>query len=172
VNWFQKAAEQGYADAQYKLGVAYDFGRGVPQNYAAAKSWFQKAAEQGNAAAQSDLGFMYVKGHGVPQDYAAAMTWFQKAAEQGNATAQFNLGNMYFRGRGVPQDYVLAQMWFILAAAVGESSAAQYMTPAQIAEAQKLAREWKPTAWIEVPHGPLPEELGRLRPWRASATPT
>ena len=59
---------------------------------------------------------------------------------------------MYAEGRGVPQDFVSAHMWFNLAAAQGEKNAAEYrekvadgMTPAQTAEAQKLAREWKPT---------------------------
>ncbi len=76
----------------------------------------------------------------------------KKAAEQGDEVAQFSLGDMYESGTGVPQDYVLAHMWFNLAAAKGYPFArdrrdylAQYMTPDQIAEAQRLAREWKPT---------------------------
>ena len=63
-----------------------------------------------------------------------------------------NLGVMYAEGRGVPQDYVRAHMWFNLSAAKGEQRAVKVldmaerrMTPAQIAEAQKLAREWTPT---------------------------
>ena len=58
---------------------------------------------------------------------------------------------MYAKGDGVPQDYVRAHMWFSLSAAQGEQSAVKglemaelRMTPAQIAEAQKLARDWKP----------------------------
>jgi TPR repeat protein len=72
-------------------------------------------------------------------------------AEKGNASAQFSLGFMYEIGQGVPQDYVQAYMWFNLAAAQGTRGAAEWrerlatrMTPAQIAEAQKLASEWKP----------------------------
>ena len=87
-------------------------------------------------------------GEGVPQDYAAAASWYRKAAEQGYARAQNNLGVMYDNGEGVPQDYVTAHMWFNLAAASGYNEAvrnrdmvARHMTPAQIAEAQKLARE-------------------------------
>jgi len=81
-----------------------------------------------------------------------------RAADQGIADAQFNLGNMYAKGRGVPQDYTLAYMWLNLAAARYPASEAERrnqavthrdmtaakMTPAQIAEAQRLAREWKP----------------------------
>ena len=145
-------AEQGDADAQNNLGVMYDDGRGVPQDYAAAVSWYRKAAEQGYAEAQNNLGFMYEKGQGLPQDYAAAMSWCRKAAEQGLASAQFNLGVMYAKGQGVTQEYYMqAHMWWNLAAVNGDADAinnldfvAAKMTPAQIAEAQKLAREWKP----------------------------
>jgi len=141
----------GNSDAQHNLGVMYDNGQGVTQDYAAAMSWYRKAAEQDDAYAQTNLGFMYANGRGVPQDYVQAVSWFRKAAEQGDAYAQTNLGVMYYSGRGVPQDYVQAHMWWSLAAAKGDADAinnldqiAAKMTPAQIAEAQKLAREWKP----------------------------
>jgi TPR repeat protein len=84
-------------------------------------------------------------------DYAEAAKWFHLAAGQGRADAQSNLGVMYAEGDGVPPDYVQAFMWFSLAAAQNHKdaiknrdSAASLMTPAQMAEAQKLAREWKP----------------------------
>jgi TPR repeat protein len=126
--------------------AAYDKG-----DYATALRLWRPLVEQGEARAQSNLGFMYDKGHGVPQDFVQAMAWYRKAAEQGEARAQFNLGLMYYNGQGVPQDYVQAHMWFNLSAANGNANAvkgrdivAAKMTPAQIAEAQKLAREWKP----------------------------
>ena len=146
------AAEQGNANSQFILGFMYESGHGgVAQDYAAAMSWYRKAAEQGHPGAQYNLCIMYAKGRGVAQYYAAAMSWCRKAAEQGHDGAQSNLGAMYAQGQGVPQDYVLAHMWFNLAAAKGDADAvknrdrvAAKMTPAQIAEAQKLAREWKP----------------------------
>ena len=74
-----------------------------------------------------------------------------EAAEQGYSDAQYKLGLMYYEGQGVSEDYVEAYKWFSLAAAQGHANAAKIrgfvaneMTPAQIAEAQKLAREWKP----------------------------
>ncbi len=133
----------------------YDAGRGVPQDYAEALKWFRKAVEQGLAEAQHSLGVMYDNGWGVPQDYAEAVKWYRKAAEQGHAGTQINLGRMYGKGHGVPQDFVQAHMWFNLAASRSEPGAdrdlaiklrefvAEKMTPAQIAEAQRLAREWK-----------------------------
>ena len=145
-------ADQGYAGAQYNLGVMYDHGQGVPQNYAEAAKWYRKAADQGYAVAQFNLGVMYNEGQGVPQNYAEATKWYRKAADQGHADAQYNLGFMYDDGQGVPQDYVQAHVWFNLAAAQGDANAAQdrdlmasMMTPAQIEKAQALAAAWKPT---------------------------
>ena len=86
------------------------------------------------------------------RDYATALRLIRPLAEQGDATAQYNLGFFYDNGLSVPQDRVSAYMWFSLSAAQGKEGAATFrdliarrMTPAQIAEAQKLAREWKPT---------------------------
>ena len=98
---------------------------------------------------------MHEYGQGVPQDYAEAIRWFREAADQGEANAQFNLGGMYYQGQGVTQDYVLAHKWFNLAAAratgndnekfaKARDEVAARMTADQIAEAQRLAREWKP----------------------------
>ncbi len=148
-------AEQGNAKAQYNLGLMYRNGHGVPQDDAEAMGWWRKAAEQGNAGAQNNLGVMYRNGHGVPQDDAEAVGWYRKAAEQGYATAQHNLGVMYGKGLGVPLDYAQAHMWFNLVASryppgedrdnavEGRDIVEKMMTPAQISEAEKLAREWK-----------------------------
>jgi hypothetical protein len=144
-------AEQGNADAQWYLGVMFHDGQGVTQDYAEAVKWFRKAVEHGYARAQYNLGVMYRRGHGVQQDNVEAVKWYGKAAEQGFAEAQYSLGVMYAEGQGVRQDFVRAHMWFDLAAASGDSTArknreiiAAKMTPSQIAEAQRLAREWKP----------------------------
>ena len=149
--WFRIAAKQGNAGAQHNLGVMYENGQGVPQDDAEAVKWYRMAAEQGYDKPQNNLGQMYRNGLGVPQDDAEAVKWYRKAAEQGLAEAQFNLGNMYSKGEGVPQDDVLAYMWFNLAVAQGidvakanRDDVATRMTSEQIAEAQRLAREWKP----------------------------
>ena len=108
-------------------------------------------AGEGNASAQFNLGVMYATGEGVPKDAVHAVAWYRKAAEQGNAAAQYNLGLMYASGEGVPKDLVIAYMWRNLAAAQGNElgktardALERSMTPAQIAEAQKLSREWTP----------------------------
>ena len=124
-------------------------------DYATALREFRALAEQGSAKAQWGLGAMYSLGRGVPQDDAEAVKWYRKAAEQGVAEAQYNLGFMYRKGLGVAQDYVRAYAWYDLATSSfppgkGFDGAVKYrdivaekMTPAQISEAQKLAREWR-----------------------------
>ena len=112
-------AEQGYADAQYNLGVMHDNGKGVPQHNAEDVKWFRLAAEQGAANAQYNMGNMYYNGKGVPQNPAEAVKWFRLAAEQGAANAQYNLGNMYRRGKGAPQNPAEAVKWYRLAAEQG-----------------------------------------------------
>src|SRR6516164_1063050 len=59
LQWFRKAAEQGYADAQNNLGIGYALGRGTARDDAVAVEWFRKAANLGSAAAQNNLGTMY-----------------------------------------------------------------------------------------------------------------
>ena len=129
----------------------FERGQGVPQNHAEAVKWYRLAADQGNADAQYNLGVMYYTGQGVPQDHVQAVKWFRLAADQGLASAQFFLGLMYAKGEGVPQNYVQAHMWLNLAGAGGDTLApknrdiaSKKMTPAQIAEAQRLAAAWKP----------------------------
>lgn len=150
--WYRKAADQDDAVAQAALGFTYAKGNGVPQNYGEAIQWFRKAANQGFALAQAALGFTYANGQGVPQNFGEAVKWLRLAADQGNASGQECLGVMYEKGKGVPQDDILAHMWFSLSANHGSQDAikhrdetARRMSPAQIAEAQKRAREWKPT---------------------------
>ena len=132
--------------AQLYLGNLYSEGRGVPQDDSKAAKWYQRAAQRGSpGAAELSLSSMYRTGRVVPQDDAEAAKWARRAAEQGYCRAQIGLGFMYARGRGVPQDYVLAQMWFLLAGLCNYSafSAAGRLTPDQLAEAQRLARELK-----------------------------
>jgi TPR repeat protein len=159
---YRKAVEQGLATAsqEFELGSLYEDGLGVTKDYGEALKLYNLAANQGSAAAQLSLGRMYYYGNGVRDD-AEAVRHLRKAIDspgekQGSgevlAQAQWYLGAMYEAGRGVPKDDVLAYMWYDLAAAGGESPSAfnrdriaLRMTPDQIAEAQRLAREWQTT---------------------------
>lgn len=147
VRWLEKAARQGAAPAQFILARLHDDNG----NYAEALKWFRVLASRGDADSQNDVGHIYETGRGVAQNYAEAAKWYRLAADQGNAQAQNNLGNLYAKGRGVPRDDVQAYMWFALSAAQDNAAAAENrkaaaasMTPAQIAEAEKLVRDWQP----------------------------
>jgi TPR repeat protein len=116
-------AQAGNMAAEYQVGLEYDKGKEVSQDFDMAAMWYQKAAEQGDAGAEVNLGLLYGRGEGVPRDEAQANVWFRKAAEQGNATAQFDLGISYRDGKGVPQDYTQSAMWFRKAAEQGDARA-------------------------------------------------
>ena len=127
------------------------------QEQAEAVQLYRLAAEQGVAGAQCRLAVMYADGRGVPQDDGEAVRWFRLAADQGDAEAQGGLGFAYGAGRGVPQDVVASYMWLTLAiaqltgptrhgASKFRNTIAATMTSAHVAEAQRLAREWKPVS--------------------------
>ena len=143
--------------AATNLGVMYAEGLGVQKDAVEALRWLGPAALVGEPNAQMHIGMMFAEGAGgFTQDDAAAATWYRRAAEQGNPDAQMLLGFAYSLGQVVPQDYVAAHMWVNLAAAKlppgnardmalqVRNQLADKMTPAQIVDAQKLAREWKP----------------------------
>jgi TPR repeat protein len=143
------AAEQGTPEEKYHLGLRYEKGMVVRQDYPEAARWYRLAAMEGYPDAQYKLCEMSDSGQGLRQDYQEALRWCGLAAHQGQRVAMFTLGRHYHAAQGVPQDLVRAHMWYNLAAAHGYESGTKWrdriaraMTPAQIAEAQKLAREW------------------------------
>ncbi len=108
-------------------------------------------AQKGDSESEYKLGILYANGAGVIKDATEASKWYRRAAEKGRATAQFALGMFYFLGVGVSQDYLQAHKWLNLSSAQGFKAAKtaremveQKMSPEQIAEAQQLAREFKP----------------------------
>ncbi|MEE9139264.1 MAG: tetratricopeptide repeat protein [Alphaproteobacteria bacterium] len=119
---------------------------------AAYREWADLAAA-GDADAQVALAGLYRSGLGVPQDGSRAADWYRRAAEQGHGIAQLNLGEMYLTGRGVRRDRIQAYLWLSLAAAQGYAWAAERkelvaarMAREELAEAERLAREWQPCA--------------------------
>lgn len=143
---YRPRAQQGDAEAQYRLGLMLRFGWGVDKDLVAAAAMLQAAAEQGQHAAQAELGTMYRLGRGVPEDHALAARWLLAAAAGGVGIAQLAIGRMYRDGMGVPKDLVQAYAWFQSA---GENNVmdgfafrgeiAAEMSEQQIAAAKKLA---------------------------------
>ena len=123
-NWFLKAALQGYAKAQSKVGyIYYTF-----KTYTKAWEWLQKAAKQGDAKAQYQLGVMLKAGEGVQRNHNQALLWFQRAARQGSTEAQYRLGDMYYYGeKGLPRNYKLALKWWKKAAHQGHAKAQYFL---------------------------------------------
>ena len=147
VKWVRKAAEQGFARAQYDLGLMYEFGHGVERSYEKAVEWYQKAAEQGAASAQGLLGEMYYYGRGVEQSDVKAAEWVLKVAEQGLAMAQNILGVMYANGTGVEQSYKKAVEWYLKAAEQGDADAqfklgVMYEDGTSVEQSYEKALEW------------------------------
>ena len=157
--WYRLAAEQGDAFAQHRLGIMYENGLGMAQDHAAAGTWYRLSAIRGYAGAQLSLGYLYRSGKGIPKNYHTAIKLYRLAADQGNAEAQIALAEMYDQGLGIPQSCVQAHEWYNLAASnfpasdsarravavEGRQRLAARMTSAQIAEAEKLATDWRPT---------------------------
>ena len=110
-------AAAGRAVAQNNLGVLYQRGQGVEQDYVQARQWFERAAAQGLAGAMYNIGMLYLRGYGVPADPALAAGWLEKAAALDEPEAQFYLGMLHYRGEGVARDPAIAAHWFEQAAA-------------------------------------------------------
>jgi TPR repeat protein len=151
VKWYRKAADQSNVQAKTALGYCYATGQGVAKDDAEAVKWYRKAAEQNFAQAELNLGNCYANGQGVAKNDAEAVKWYRKAAEQNFAQAQISLALSYALGQGVAKDYVESYRWTLLAASQGDKDAKETMTilennmsREQIAEGQKVARNFKP----------------------------
>lgn len=158
--WYRKSAEMGLSKAQDNLGYMYLMGYGVSQNHATAVRWFRKAADHDYASAQKNLGVMYYEGYGVSQDYVQAHMWFNLAASSSGGSHGFG-GRRRDNQVQITEEQLAALGAFVsdwrseseIKAAnnisalgtKGRDMVAAKMTPAQIAEAQRLARKWKPT---------------------------
>jgi TPR repeat protein len=151
VKWFVKAANQDHLAALNQIGVMFYRGDGLAQDYEEARKVFTSAAEKGSSTAALNVGKMHRYGQGGSRDYAQAIKWFRRGADAQEQFCMLSLADMYEKGQGIPQDYVEAHKWYNIVAATGwdmfaedRDKLAKLMTPEQIAEAQKLAREWKP----------------------------
>jgi hypothetical protein len=152
MRWYEMAAEQGDADADYGIGRLFEEGFGVVQNDKTAAGWYRKAAEHGVAPAEFNLSLMMLKGKGgVTRDEAAAFALCKKAADKGFGPAEAQLATMYEHGQGVTANTEQALFWSTLAAKQQEKMAerqraalAAKMTPEAVTRTQQLASDWKP----------------------------
>jgi hypothetical protein len=147
--WYGKAAAQGDASAQFKVGIMYLNGQSVAQSDDQAVAWLTKSATQGFVLAQALLGNMYLSGQQIPKDYGKALAWLTKAADQGNADAEAYLGYIYKDGLGVQPDRNAALAWFRKAAAQGDADSQKELRKLQgQAPAPHLSRKDIPDALV------------------------
>jgi localization factor PodJL len=160
VSLLRRAADRGFAMAQYRLAKLYERGEGVPTDLAIARQWTERAAAAGNRRAMHDLGVYFARGEGAPLDEAAAFRWFRQAAELGVADSQYNLGVLYQQGRGVNASASEALFWFLVAARQGDQDAsaratsleAQLAAP-QAAQARARSQAFRPRASSALANG-------------------
>ena len=123
ISWFQEADELGSAVARMNIGLLYQNGFGVEQNFQEALYWYDKAAKLGNAAALTNIGLLNKEGKGLEINYNSALSYFKKAAELGNPAAYTNIGLLYEEGNGVEQNYQTALIHYQKAAEMGSATA-------------------------------------------------
>jgi TPR repeat protein len=148
MRWFLRAGKSGLPMAQVNVGKLYEQGTGVPLDYAEAGIWYRLASEQSVESGLLNTG-LFTDHQDLAQNPSAET--YRPEVQQAIARAKKNLGIFYAHGWGIPRDPVQAYMWLDLAGAEGAAGAAQlrnnlaeYMTTAQVTEAQRLARKWKP----------------------------
>jgi len=149
--WLNRAAEQGLAPAQYRLGTMFEKGIGVPENPTKARTWYERASAQGNVKAMHNLAVMQAEGAGGPQDFAGAARSFDAAALHGLADSQYNLAILHERGLGVERDLAEAYKWFSIASANGDADAGaraealkNSVDAAKLVDAELAARTFAP----------------------------
>ncbi len=168
----RRAADEGLAAAQYRMGKLYERGEGVPRSMLESRKWTRLAADQGNVKAMHDLAVFYAEGEGGEQSFVGAAEWFTKAAEYGLVDSQYNLGVLYERGLGVSENAAEAAFWFDLAGRSGDADGARRardiyrdMTANTAVDVQSRASRFVPKTPDAVANG----DFG-VRPWARTGT--
>jgi uncharacterized protein len=128
LKYFRQAAKRGDSQAILQIGLMYDFGKGVTQNYPEALRWYVRAADKGEPRAMYLVGHMYEFGEGVPVDTDLAIHWYLKSANKGHVSAQFELGKLLtIRNNTDTQQYLEGVDWLKLAAKQCHSQAVELL---------------------------------------------
>jgi TPR repeat protein len=126
--WYRKAADQGKADAQFKLGYFHTVGGGgLARDLAEAARWYEKAVAQNQPGALYNLAVCFERGLGVTCDESRALSLYKKAAALGDTYAQKAVGVIHHKGRGVKADAIEAYAWYLLSASQGNPDASRIL---------------------------------------------
>ena len=168
--WLDRAARQGLAPAQFRLGGLYERGIGVKKDLLRARDLYLAAAQKGNAKAMHNLAVLYAEGVSGTPDYNSAAIWFRKAADRGLKDSQYNLAVLYARGVGVEQNYAESYKWFVLAANQGDGDSdvkrnevAAHLDAQTLEAARLAAQSWSPE--------PQPDDAINVKTQAAWETP-
>jgi uncharacterized protein len=175
VKEWRPLAIKGDADAQFNLGQAYRFGRGVARDPEAAEDWYRKAAARGHVRGEDNLGLiMFQNG-----DRAGAMPYLQRSSDRGDPRAQYVVATALFNGDVLAKDWPRAYALMTRAAIAGLPAASESLAKMDgfipMTDRQKglaLAREIelrqsRPLAAIET----LPEPPRAPAPGAAAVKP-
>ena len=127
VRFYLDLATKGSVEAEYNLGVCFEHGDGVEQDYERAVYWYKRAADRGYDKAQFNLGVCYTNGYGVDKDEEEAVRLYALAAEQGNMYAAFNAAVCYLQGIGVDCDFMKGLSYMRQAAEKGHAKAREFL---------------------------------------------
>ncbi len=122
--WYQKAAEQNFPEAQVNLGLLYLANRSS-EDHSKVKMWFEKAAVEGHELGEYYLGLLYLQGEGIPRDVKKALSWLKKSAKQGVTESTLLVAMLYQTGQGVEQDAQEAVEWLRRGVLQGSAKAAE-----------------------------------------------
>jgi localization factor PodJL len=139
VPMLKRAANLGYAPAQFYLAKLYENGEGgLRKDPVEARRWTERAAQGGDRKAMHNLGLYYFEGQGGSKNTTTAAQWFRKAADLGLSDSQYNLGRLYEEGYGVSQNAAEAYKWYLIAARAGDTEAR--------ASAERVKKDLSPEA--------------------------
>lgn len=162
--WYRRAADQGLAAAEAKLGACYAAGSGVPQSDVQAVKWYRRAASHGDIQAAASLGYFYQFGEGIPRDDTEAAHWYGVAAKGGDPLSQSTLADFFTTGTGVTRSEKDAARWRRRAAEQGDPES-QYALARAYYEGSGVARD--PVGsyfWATVAIGQFPENRAAREP--------
>lgn len=166
IRYYLDAADRGHTGAMNDLGGVFEYGTGVPKNFATALVWYERAAELGHAGAMTHLGQLSEHGVDVPQDFANARQWYEKAAALGNAAAMNHLADLLRYGRGEVPNPPAAANWYLKAAQLGLAGAMNSLgelseAGAGVPQNDQTARSWYKKA-ADLGHADAMGNLGAL----------
>ena len=133
VEQLHKLATNGDREAQFRLGLYYDYSSQIKgEDVRKSIHWYGLAAEQGHTLAQYSLGVKYMQGKGLPKNVNKALSLWLLSANAGHMQSQFNVGRAYFLGIGLSEDQRKAKFWFQKAAAQGDPKSIELLSKIEV----------------------------------------